>query len=659
MYNNLLECNFGGMIVAKRILSILLVCVLAASLLPVQVFAAGADANTPQTHPNTYTNTGNQRADIIGVALTQVGYLEYPENNTKYGAALNVNHLGWCGAFVSWCAIQAGIPNSVLVKTGVPSPASYGLTAKPSDYIPQRGDLFFTPNNSHVGLVYNVNGAYFESIEGNTYSAGPQGVYRRTHKISDYVFASPDYQGSGNHNYKEYSDVAHPHKIYYKCTDAGCTSQYYPGATTTRTDCAECKQLTCTHSFGAWSNADDDNHVHTCTICSKAETAKHTWDAGEITQAPGCSITGIKTFTCTSCDAIKTQTLPQDDTHSLTDWTKVDDTYHDRSCLKCKSKETKQHAWDAGTITLAPTCLAEGVRTYKCTDCGAEKTATISKSTAHTYSAWKQVDETNHSRSCTACGVEEVKKHSMSRSWYSNLTSHWYECADCQLQTKLDKHTFGEACDSPCTVCKYKSESGHHLTDQWSSDAESHWYACSSCDIKDSAAAHVFDTPCDDTCDTCGHVRQTTHNYGNSYVSDGSNHWFECVDCGKQDQLAGHQSSEPEYEGAATHCIVCNLQMSEEKSHEHFYHESTGDEFTHWGVCVCGEVMETVPHTWSIKTGLCSACGTLMPVQEVVDEDLTMWIFGGVGLVVLIIVLVVIIVVIIKKSKLEEKKSGE
>ena len=34
---------------------------------------------------NTYRNTGNQRADIIGVALTQMGYRELPTNDTKYG----------------------------------------------------------------------------------------------------------------------------------------------------------------------------------------------------------------------------------------------------------------------------------------------------------------------------------------------------------------------------------------------------------------------------------------------------------------------------------------------------------------------------------------------------------------------------------------------
>ena len=34
---------------------------------------------------NTHVNTGNQRQDILAVALTQLGYMEKVENDTKYG----------------------------------------------------------------------------------------------------------------------------------------------------------------------------------------------------------------------------------------------------------------------------------------------------------------------------------------------------------------------------------------------------------------------------------------------------------------------------------------------------------------------------------------------------------------------------------------------
>ena len=53
-----------------RIFVLILIFVLCLSVLPATVSAA------PQTHPNTHVNTGDQRADIIAVALTQVGYYE-------------------------------------------------------------------------------------------------------------------------------------------------------------------------------------------------------------------------------------------------------------------------------------------------------------------------------------------------------------------------------------------------------------------------------------------------------------------------------------------------------------------------------------------------------------------------------------------------------
>ena len=160
--------------------------------------AAGADANTPMTHPNTYINTGDQRKDIIGVALTQVGYTELNHsNNTKYGAALNINHLGWCGAFVSWCAIEAEVPNSIFPKTGVSAPYAFGFEEKyyPA-YTPQPGDLFFAKDNSHVGLVYTVNveEGYFMSLEGNVSYNSYEGVHIEKHWLSNEKYCSPAYE---------------------------------------------------------------------------------------------------------------------------------------------------------------------------------------------------------------------------------------------------------------------------------------------------------------------------------------------------------------------------------------------------------------------------------------------------------------------------------
>lgn len=645
----------GGIIVTKRFLSAVL-CLALLLTLPVQAMAAGADANTPQTHPNTYTNTGNQRVDIIGVAKTQVGYYEYPENNTKYGAALGINHLGWCGAFVSWCAIQAGVPDSVLKKTGVANPASYGLATKYyPEYIPQSGDLFFTPSNSHVGLVYYLDGEYFYSLEGNTWSQGPQGVYIRRHKLSDMKYGSPNYQGGGNHSYASDSEVAHPHKVFYHCSD--CGDKYYTGATTTRTDCVTCKQNTCTHSYGKWGNLNTAQHSRTCTKCSKVDSSNHSWNAGTVTTKADCSHDGVKTHTCTVCGATKTSAIPKDQSHVYGNWSSQDTYGHARFCNLCNTREYKAHTWDSGTVTQAPTCVDTGIKTFTCTGCGEHKEQVLSATRKHEYTPWVTKDNDRHIRSCVVCGMNDGPYlHKFSGKLASDQTQHWKECADCKLRINEEKHVFGEACDSPCTICNYKSDTGHHFAEEWSKDENSHWYACQSCDIQGSAAYHQFDNACDGLCDTCGFERVVQHTFTDEYLHDGQSHWQVCTVCGVQEGLSGHEPCEPAYEGAATYCLVCELVLTEEKNHEHILSESHGDGINHWGVCVCGEIMESEPHIWSMKTGACSVCNAPRPETTAKTDDAMPWILGGVGLAGLVTVLVVLIIRISIKTRKKEEE---
>ena len=135
----------------RRVVSVCLAAILLlTAILPMGVSAA---------YENTYKNTGNMRADIIGVALTQVGYYEGKNNDTKYGVWYGRNNLGWCGMFVAWCADQAGIPKSIIPKNGTTNPADFKAKVySGKNYRPQQGDLFFSKSGSgysHVGLVYS------------------------------------------------------------------------------------------------------------------------------------------------------------------------------------------------------------------------------------------------------------------------------------------------------------------------------------------------------------------------------------------------------------------------------------------------------------------------------------------------------------------------
>ncbi len=171
-------------------------------------------------YENTYVNTGNQAEDILGVAMTQEGYMEGSldgtvagsDNYTKYGVwwtnetnwGVDYSHGAWCSMFVSWCAAQAGIPASIVYRTagcdeGVAKAKARNIwhfsPANGGDYTPQRGDLIFfgtTSDSDHVGLVKSVSGTRVYTIEGNSSNKVSQRNYLLT-ASGILGYASPQY----------------------------------------------------------------------------------------------------------------------------------------------------------------------------------------------------------------------------------------------------------------------------------------------------------------------------------------------------------------------------------------------------------------------------------------------------------------------------------
>ncbi len=56
---------------------------------------------------------------LIEVALAEIGYIEKPDNLTKYGEYMNANALPWCGSFVNWCFHNAGVKLPSMVSTAM------------------------------------------------------------------------------------------------------------------------------------------------------------------------------------------------------------------------------------------------------------------------------------------------------------------------------------------------------------------------------------------------------------------------------------------------------------------------------------------------------------------------------------------------------------
>ena len=91
------------------------------------------------------------------------------------------------------------------------------------------------------------------------------------------------------------------------------------------------------HSYsGEWSS-DENNHWHDCTVeghTDKKDSAAHTWNDGVVTTEATCTTAGVKTYTCTVCNATKKETIPVKE-H---DWSN-----HDGICKVCKTPCGETH----------------------------------------------------------------------------------------------------------------------------------------------------------------------------------------------------------------------------------------------------------------------------------------------------------------------------
>ena len=153
-----------------------------------------------------YKLTGDERLDVVMIALSQYGYHEgnsdadmhggnadghknFAEYNRMYGKLDNGEGNGmsygysWCASFVSWCLRQARVASStvetfVSCSKAVRNFRSQGIFKEASSgYIPKAGDIIFfvTPEekangyiSSHVGFVIGTDSGFVYTVEGNT-----------------------------------------------------------------------------------------------------------------------------------------------------------------------------------------------------------------------------------------------------------------------------------------------------------------------------------------------------------------------------------------------------------------------------------------------------------------------------------------------------------
>ena len=568
----------------KRRMSLLMAIIIILSILPQLAMPAHA------AYENTYKNTGNQRNDIIGVALTQVGYLEGDgksnNNSNKYSSYFGYGARAWCGDFVSWCARQAGIPKSVLKNSGPAKPSTFGIsTVHKSGYTPKAGDLFFKTNYGHVGIVYYTSGKYFYTIEGNTWTGSPRkdGVYIRKRVIADFYFGVPNYSGdsgsSGNtscdHDYSTKYESAHPHKEYKICSK--CSKKTYTGKERTVESCKTCIQEGCNHKYSDWTKSSSTKHKKTCSLCGKSVSEKHSWSKYEIKTEPTCNKAGSKVKTCKYCNAEKTEKIKATGKHAIEELEYIDDTYHGQTCEDC--------------------------------------------------------------------GKVIKSKHKITKDWAADGKNHWHYCEDCGERYDVIEHTYEHGCASSCKICKYISPFSHEFPDSYTHDENNHWKICNLCGLPGETQPHQYSGACDVSCDTCGYERASDVPHAFNIVVNEHSHWQECAECKLTTEKTDHIPDTNAKDWEDMCCLDCAYVMRSGDLHVHSYDTSDYNRRTHWGTCACGEEMPTEGHRFSMDTKKCSVCHAVSsPIGAQYAYD-WVWITGIIIFAGIILIMILILII--------------
>ena len=152
-----------------------------------------------------------------------------------------------------------------------------------------------------------------------------------------------------------------------------------------------------------------------CSVCEEeisrkrvqTEALGHDWGEGTLTTAPTCTQEGVRTFRCTRCSEVKTETAAATGHIPGPEATCT----QAQVCLQCDAvlAEALGHDWDEGTTEQEATCLREGSVLYTCSRCDEVRRESTPKG-AHTPETVP-----GKAATCTDDGLTEGSKCSGSR----------------------------------------------------------------------------------------------------------------------------------------------------------------------------------------------------------------------------------------------------
>ena len=220
-----------------------------------------------------------------------------------------------------------------------------------------------------------------------------------------------------------------------------------------------------------------------CKVCDKVqETGEsipakgHSWNEGVITTSPTCENAGAKTYTCTVCNATKTEAI------TATGHTEVIDAAVEATCTKPGKTEGKHcsvcnavtvaqevipalgHSWGEWTVTTPASCTATGEETRTCNRCAATEKRELAK-TGHTEVVDPAVEATctkpgkTEGKHCSVCDAVITAQEVIPAKGHTKVTDPAVE-ATC-TKTGLTEGKHCSVCDAVITAQEVIPAKGH------------------------------------------------------------------------------------------------------------------------------------------------------------------------------------------------------
>ncbi|MBQ9880306.1 MAG: leucine-rich repeat protein, partial [Clostridia bacterium] len=381
------------------------------------------------------------------------------------------------------------------------------------------------------------------------------------------------------------------------------------------------------HDYGAWKRLNATQHQRVCANDpTHVEKADHTWNAGIVTTEPTCDENGVKTYTCTVCNATKIETIDELG-HDYGAWTRLNATQHQRVCANDPTHvEKANHKWDAGVVTTEPTCDDTGVMTYTCTVCSATKTETVDE-LGHDYGAWTRLNATQHQR---VCANDPTHVEKANHKWNEGIVTTEPTCEETGVKTYT------------CTVCRAtKTETldklGHDYGAWKRLNATQHQRVCANDPTHIEKANHTWNAgvvttepTCEETgvktytCTVCRATKTETidelgHDYGAWKRLNATQHQRVCANDPEHIEKANHTwnagvvTTEPTCDetGVMTYtCTVCSATKTEPITKNASNHTG-GTEIRNVRAATCGE-------DGYIGDTYCKGCGVLLSSGSVI-----------------------------------------